>query len=166
MKVLLQLPPIFQPVAMSVFMETHEPYLSRKADNDVQALAESFGVVGISTIFLSDALFNNNSPHVPMEYMRQLDELAVNFTDDVPEIRSRLVSEQKEYCSCLELVEIIINQPKLRLHYDEELVGISPDSTYESYEVNPLFGLLFPHDHFIYVGATSFWSLKAPRSPS
>ncbi|WJV64310.1 arginine deiminase family protein [Pectobacteriaceae bacterium C52] len=152
MKVLLQLPSVAQPVTMSVFMETQQPYLLRQADADVLALARSFNAAGILTAFLSDALFNDDGPHVPIEEMQRLAGRALRFADDVPETRQRLAHEQLACISRQALAEIVIHQPKLRLHYNDELGRISPDATYESYEINPLYGLLFPRDHFINVG--------------
>ncbi|MDO7927707.1 arginine deiminase family protein [Pseudomonas sp. KFB-139] len=152
MTVLVQLPSIVQPVAMSVFMEAQQPYSLRQADADVLALAASFNAAGIPTAFLSDALFNEDGPHVPLEDMRQLAGNALRFADDIPQERQRLAHEQLTRSSRRELAEIIINQPKLRLHYDDELGRISPDATYETYEIHPLYGLLFPRDHFMNVG--------------
>lgn len=152
MKVLLQLPSIAQPVLMSVFMETAKPYSLHQADADVQALVNSFLEAGITTVFLSDSLFNEDGPHVPIEELRQLAIHALRFADDIPQVRKQLAYEHLSHASRQELAEIIINQPKLRLHYDDALGLISPDATYESYEINPLYGLLFPRDHFMNVG--------------
>lgn len=152
MKVLVQLPSVVQPPPMSVFMETEHPYSLHKADLEVTRLIDSFSKLGIENIFLSDALFNEISPNVPMKDMLELAQRALNFDENVSEDRKLMAYEHLTRCNRKELAEIIINQPKLRLHHDEELGRISPDSTYESYEINPLFGLLFPRDHFINVG--------------
>ncbi|EGH28398.1 hypothetical protein PSYJA_05119, partial [Pseudomonas syringae pv. japonica str. M301072] len=152
MKVLLQLPSVVQPVSMSIFMESQHPYSLRQADADVIALASSFNAAGFPTVFLSDALFSEDGPHVAIEDMRQLARRALRFADNVEHGRQQLAHQQLLRCSRQELAEIIINQPELRLHYDDELGRISPDATYESYRIQPLYGLLFPRDHFMNVG--------------
>ncbi|MBI6721182.1 arginine deiminase family protein [Pseudomonas syringae] len=152
MKVLLQLPSVVQPVSMSIFMESQHPYSLRQADADVMALASSFNAAGFPTVFLSDALFSEDGPHVAIEDMRQLARRALRFADNVEPGRQQLAHQQLLRCSRQELAEIIINQPELRLHYDDELGRISPDATYESYRIQPLYGLLFPRDHFMNVG--------------
>ncbi|MCI3946739.1 amidinotransferase [Pseudomonas syringae] len=152
MNVLLQLPSVVQPVSMSVFMEAQQPYSLRQADADVIALAGSLNAAGIPTIFLSDALFSEEGPHVAIEDMRRLAARALRFADNVEQTRQQLAHEQLARCSRQELAEIIINQPELRLHYDDELGRVSPDATYESYRIQPLYGLLFPRDHFMNVG--------------
>ncbi|RMQ47109.1 Amidinotransferase [Pseudomonas cichorii] len=152
MKVLLQLPSIAQPVSMSVFMEAQQPYSLSQADADVLALAASLEAADIQTVFLSDALFSEDGPHVSMADMRQLAQRSLRFADDIAQARRQLAYEQLTRCSRRELAEVIINQPKLRLHHDDELGRISPDASYESYEINPLYGLLFPRDHFMNVG--------------
>lgn len=152
MKVLLQLPSVVQPVSMSVFMETGKPYSLSQADVDVLMLADSLQSAGIVVAFLSDSLFSEDGPHIPIDELRQLAAGALRFAEDIPQTRKQLAYEQLSRACRHELAEIVINQPKLRLQHDDTLSLISPDTNYESYEINPLYGLLFPRDHFINVG--------------
>jgi len=57
---------------MSVFMEADKPYSLSQADVDVLMLVGSFQEAGIATTFLSDSLFSEDGPHVPIDELRHL----------------------------------------------------------------------------------------------
>lgn len=151
MKAILQLPSVVQPASIAIFMDSDVPYSLNRADIEVQSLRTSLVEAGLSCIFLSDALYGPEEPLVPMDEMKMLAKQALRFSKDIPIERINAAYQQLSVCSRQELAHIIINQPKLILHHDPKLDKISPDAAYESYEINPLFGLMFPRDHFINV---------------
>lgn len=154
MTVFLQLPSIVQPVEMSIFMEAETAYKAKEADLNILDLSESLKKSGIKTEFLSDYIFKNNDNSIPINNLKYLAKKSLRFSEKINKKRINMAYDQLNYLDRNSLGRIIINNPKLNIDEDCKLKSISPDSGYEKYELWPLFGLIFPRDHFISLGET------------
>lgn len=157
MTVFLQLPSIAQPVEMSIFMESDTAYRAKEADLHILFLSESLRKSGIKTEFLSDYVFKNNKNSIPINNLKYLAKKSLRFSEKISKKRINMAYDQLNYLDRKSLGSIIINNPKLDIDEDCKLKSISPDSGYEKYELWPLFGLIFPRDHFISLGETTIF---------
>lgn len=139
--VLLQPPLDVQPLVMALFMEAEEPYRHREAQSEVLRLQEALEGKGIRVVTVKQALLEGD--------VEELRALALQSISCEEEARLRMVRAVVEQMEAPDLVELLFLQPALHLVPDPELGRISPDAFYEQYQVSPLFGLMFPRDHFI-----------------
>ena len=154
MTVFLQLPSIVQPVEMSIFMESDTAYKAKEADLNILGLSESLRKSGIKTEFLSDYIFKNNKNSIPISNLRYLAKKSLRFSEKISKKRINMAHDQLNYLDRKSLGSIIINNPKLNIDEDCILKLIKPIPGYVKYELWPLFGLIFPRDHFISLGDT------------
>jgi arginine deiminase len=143
-KIIIQPPLEVQPVFMSVFMDSDEPYRPTKAHEEVCNLRTELNNYGVETITIKEALLKS-----PEQNVHALRDLALKSIDCKDNEREKFVKANIFNMSVEELVDIILINPTLTLIQDSELKSISPDAYYEQYKINPLFGLMFPRDHFI-----------------
>ncbi|MGW2840636.1 arginine deiminase family protein [Streptomyces sp. NPDC001493] len=141
---LIQNPGDVMPAEMALFMGEDPPYDPGRAAEESAALRETLIGRGAECLNVRQLL-----TEVPRETLVGLATGAVG-TDDPdrwPGIRSAFDS-----WSGKDLADIVIRRPHLRTQADPQLAEISPDASYESYEIRPLFGLMFPRDHYVDLG--------------
>lgn len=140
---LLQDPTEVMPAEMGLFMDAERPYDPSRIRAESEALREtlaSFGEV-VTVRRVLEAM--------PREELLGLAREAV--TALAPD-RLKSARETLDGWTGSDLAEIVIRRPQLELHEDPEIAAISPDSSYESYVLRPLFGLMFPRDHYVDLG--------------
>ncbi|MET9428841.1 MULTISPECIES: arginine deiminase family protein [unclassified Streptomyces] len=141
---LMQDPSEVMPAEMALFMGEDPPYDPGRAAAESAALKETLISRGAECLTIRQLLKD-----APREALVDLATAAVG-TDDPdrwPGIRAAFDS-----WSGNDLADIVIRRPHLRTHADPQLAEISPDAAYESYEIRPLFGLMFPRDHYVDLG--------------
>lgn len=141
---LMQDPGEVMPAEMALFMGEDPPYDPGRAAAESAALKEALVDRGAECMSIRQILTD-----APREALVDLATAAVG-TDDPdrwPGIRAAFDSWSGD-----DLADIVIRRPHLRTHADPHLAEISPDASYESYEIRPLFGLMFPRDHYVDLG--------------
>jgi len=141
---LVQPPLGVQPREMAVFMDTDPPYDPGRAAEESAGLRAALESFGTRTLAPCEIL-----AEVPRDELVDL-ALAATSVDDEQRLYSAHAALQR--WSSQDLVSIVLNQPRLVLEESTELAEISPDSAYESYVIRPLFGLMFPRDHYVDLG--------------
>jgi arginine deiminase len=141
---LVQSPLGVQPPEMAVFMGADPPYDPGCAAEESARLRAALESFGVRTLAPSEVL-----AEVPRDALVDLALEATSVDDEqrLPAVRAAL-----QQWSSPDLVPIVLNQPRLMLEESAELAEISPDSAYESYVIRPLFGLMFPRDHYVDLG--------------
>ncbi|NML52999.1 amidinotransferase [Streptomyces sp. R302] len=141
---LIQNPADVMPAEMALFMGEDPPYDPGRAAAESAALKEVLVSRGAECLSVRQLL-----TEAPREALVALATAAVGTDepDRWPGIRAAFDS-----WSGNDLADIVIRRPHLRTHADPELAEISPDAAYESYEIRPLFGLMFPRDHYVDLG--------------
>jgi arginine deiminase len=133
-----------QPREMAIFMDADPPYDPGRAARESDGLRAALQSCGVRTLAPTEVL-----AEVPTD---TLVELAVAATSADDEQRLHAARAGLRQWSSQDLVPIVLNQPRLTLEESSELQQISPDSAYESYVIRPLFGLMFPRDHYVQLG--------------
>lgn len=141
---LVQNPAQVQPVEMALFMGSDPPYNPAVAAEESAELRAVLEKQGMDVVSIRDGL-----RAAPREAVRTLAEASVGSPDAE---RSQAVREALAVWTQPDLVDLVIRQPTPELHEDPELAAISPDSAYESYVLRPLYGLMFPRDHYVDLG--------------
>lgn len=141
---LMQDPADVMPVEMSLFMGADPPYDPGRATAESAALREALIRCGASVHSVREVL-----ERAPRQAVAELAAAAVGTSD--PDRREAIRAALAAW-STADLVSIVIRQPHLRTHADPDIAAISPDACYESYELRPLYGLLFPRDHYVDMG--------------
>lgn len=141
---LVQNPRRVQPPEMAVFMGVTPPYDPSRAAEESARLRLTLEQLGLSVV-------------EPADVLRTLDRaaltrLALSAIEVEDEERRSRVGEALAVWNAEDLVQVILRQPRLHLRPDLRLALMSPDATYETYTVNPLFGLSFPRDHYVDLG--------------
>jgi N-dimethylarginine dimethylaminohydrolase len=141
---LVQRPGEVMPPEMGLFMGTEPPYDPGRADAESDELGAALAELGADPVSPCAALRT-----APRATLAALAAAAVTSDDPdrLPGVRAALAA-----WSPADLAAIIVRRPGLRTHADPELAAISPDAAYESYELRPLFGLMFPRDHYVDLG--------------
>lgn len=142
--VLVQSPAVVQPPEMSLFMGVDPPYDPRRATAECDGLRSALDSLGIRTIAPCDVLAD-----IPRDTLVGLALTAIRADDEERLLIARTALEQ---WSSWDLIPIVVRQPGLVLEADRELAEISPDHAYENYILRPLFGLMFPRDHYVDLG--------------
>lgn len=152
-KVLIQPPLEVQPVTMAIFMNSNEPYNPRKANDQAKKFIDILNSHGIEVITIKQALLKGTMDScgevLDGKELKQLQKLAIDSIQIEDERRWPLIEQSISQMHPEDLVNIIFSRPTLKLFADDEVSKISPDSFYEEYQISPLFGLMFPRDHFI-----------------
>jgi len=144
--VLVQDPAQVQPVEMALFMGADPPYDPRLAAEESAQLRAALAGAGMTVVGVRDTLLA-----APRKTVQTLAESSVRVTDAD---RRRAVNASLAAWSQSDLVDVVIRQPGLSLRMDPQLAAISPDAAYESYVLRPLFGLMFPRDHYVDLGGS------------
>ncbi|WP_405938543.1 arginine deiminase family protein [Streptomyces sp. NBC_00726] len=141
---LIQNPGDVMPAEMALFMGEDPPYDPGRAAAESAALKEVLVSRGAECLSVRQLL-----TEAPREALVGLATAAIGTDepDRWPGIRAAFDS-----WSGNDLADIVIRRPHLRTHADPQLAEISPDAAYESYEIRPLFGLMFPRDHYVDLG--------------
>ncbi|MET9801637.1 arginine deiminase family protein [Streptomyces sp. NPDC006368] len=140
---IVQNPAEVMPVEMGLFMESDPPYDPRRAAAESAALRETLAKYGpVVTV-------RQGLESVAREEIVRLAEQAVGCDDPG---RREGVRRAFAHWAQSDLIDIVVRQPRLELHADPEIAAISPDASYESYVLRPLFGLMFPRDHYADLG--------------
>lgn len=140
---IVQNPAEVMPVEMALFMDASDPYDPQRAAAESAALRETLATYGpVVTV-------RQGLEEVPKEEIVRLAGQAVGFSD--PSRRAGVHSAFARWTRS-DLIDIVLRQPRLELHADPEIAAISPDASYESYVLRPLFGLMFPRDHYADLG--------------
>lgn len=151
--ILLQPPFEVQPVAMSVFMGAEKPYLPRRANQEVHDFIALLKRQGVEVVTLREALLrgtlDEEGRRVEGRAMSELIAMALDSISCADAQRLKLAQESIPRMHPADLINLIFEQPELRLVQDPEIAKISPDAYYEKYETWPLFGLMYVRDHFI-----------------
>lgn len=141
--VFVQTPTVAQPPEMALFMGADPPYDPGRAHAESDGLRAALAGLGVRSLVPSEVLADLSHD--------VLVALAAAATT-VPDERRGAALASLERWSPEDLVAIVLRQPELVLESDPTLATISPDSDYERYVVRPLFGLMFPRDHYVDVG--------------
>lgn len=141
---LIQSPRRVQPPEMAVFMGVTPPYDPSRAAEESARLRLALEQLGVRVV-------------EPTDVLRTLDRaaltrLALSAIEVEDEDRRSRAWEALSVWNAEDLVQVILRQPRLNLRPDLRLAAISPDTTYESYTVDPLFGLTFTRDHYLDLG--------------
>jgi arginine deiminase len=151
MPVFIQDPAEVQPPEMAVFMGEDPPYDPARAREESARLARVVAGHGFEVVSPSGMLAGREANSVPLEELRALARSALQSGDDG---RRRLADAAVAAWRADDLARLVLTQPSLELIPDETLREISPDACYEAFRISPLFGLMFPRDHFISLGRT------------
>lgn len=139
----VQNPAEVMPVEMALFMAADPPYDPQRAAAESAALRETLAAYGpVVTV-------RQGLESVVRKEVVRLAEEAVGPLDPG---RREGVQQAFAHWTQSDLVDIVLRQPRLELQADPELAAISPDASYESYVLRPLFGLMFPRDHYADLG--------------
>ncbi|MEU1122547.1 arginine deiminase family protein [Streptomyces sp. NPDC005899] len=140
---LLQDPTEVMPAEMGLFMDAERPYDPSRVRAESEALREVLSGFG-DVVTVRRAL-----EAIPREELLALAQEAVAApTSD----RLKSAWEALDGWTATDLAEMVVRRPRLELHEDPEIALISPDCSYESYVTRPLFGLMFPRDHYVDLG--------------
>lgn len=140
----VQSPAVVQPPEMALFMGADPPYDPGRAADESDGLRATLEGLGVGTLAPADALAG--APH---DALVDLAVAATTVDDGERRVAARAAIER---WSASDLVPIVLRQPRLVLEADPALGAISPDQEYESYVLRPLFGLMFPRDHYLDLG--------------
>lgn len=140
----VQSPAVVQPPEMALFMGADPPYDPGRAADESDGLRAALERLGVATLAPADALAGARH-----EALVDLAVAAITVDDGERRAAARAAIER---WSGTDLVPIVLRQPRLVLEADAALGAISPDQEYESYVLRPLFGLMFPRDHYLDLG--------------
>ncbi|MFI9819159.1 arginine deiminase family protein [Streptomyces sp. NPDC052013] len=140
---LVQNPSEVMPVEMALFMEADPPYDPGRAAEESAALRAALAAHG-TVVSVREGLASAGRDEIV-----RLAGQAVGADD--PERREGVRRAFAQWPPS-DLIDIVLRRPRLELHADAELAAISPDAAYESYVLRPLFGLMFPRDHYADLG--------------
>lgn len=141
---LTQSPGEVMPAEMALFMGEDPPYDPGRAAAESAALREVLVSRGAECLSIRQLM--TEAPRAALVDLAT-DAVGTDDPERWPGIRAALDS-----WSGNDLADIVIRRPHLRTHADPQLAEISPDASYESYEIRPLFGLMFPRDHYVDLG--------------
>ncbi|WP_255950792.1 arginine deiminase family protein [Streptomyces odontomachi] len=140
---IVQNPAEVMPVEMALFMEADPPYDPQRAAAESAELRAALAAYG-PVVTVRQGLTS-----VERKEVVRLAEEAVGALDPG---RRDGVQQAFAHWAQSDLIDIVLRQPRLELQADPELAAISPDASYESYVLRPLFGLMFPRDHYADLG--------------
>ncbi|MFJ7625095.1 arginine deiminase family protein [Streptomyces sp. NPDC097595] len=140
---LLQDPTEVMPAEMGLFIDVgsgHDPARIRSESEALRETLARFGEVLTVRRVLEAAPY------------AELLELARRAIGAPTPARLKSAQDVLHGWPAADLAEIVVRQPGLELHEDPEIAAISPDTAYESYVLRPLYGLMFPRDHYVDLG--------------
>ncbi len=135
-----------QPPEMAVFMGAVPAYDPNAASAESRRLASVLRSRRINVVSPMALLDGRHQSSVPHETLRCLAHMAVRANKQDRQALSDAAIAAWDQPA---LARLVVTQPELEMIADKTLRHVSPDSHYESYRIMPLFGLMFPRDHFI-----------------
>jgi N-dimethylarginine dimethylaminohydrolase len=127
---------------MSVFNDGPSAFSATRAHDEYAALRDALVELGERPLELLGL-----TAGLAVEDLRAMAAAAVRQ----PPSRAEAVRQNLAVMPRAELVQLIVERPSLTLTPDPRLKEISPDSELESYDLTPLYGLMFPRDHLLQV---------------
>ncbi|MEO6502516.1 MAG: arginine deiminase family protein [Jatrophihabitantaceae bacterium] len=140
--ILVQDPRLVHPPYMSVFNDGPSAFSATRAHDEYAALRDALVELGRRPLEVLGL-----TAGIAVEELRAMAEAAVRY----PASRAEAVRENLAVMPRAELIQLIVERPSLTLTPDARLEEISPDSAMESYDLTPLYGLMFPRDHLLRV---------------
>lgn len=147
---LVQPPGAVQPPAMAVYMGAAPPYVPAEAEAQHARLRAALDAAGLPPVAMSTVLERAAAVPGPGRD-RVMAAAGAAVSAPLPD-RAAAARDALAGLTPAELVSVLLHRPGLELEADPDLARISPDTAYERYVLAPLFGLMFPRDHFVVTG--------------